>query len=142
MSLIEQAQQIRKRLHSADQEAQDQAGALRSLKEPTAQQVYPYLRNYIRSKYLLTPADMDHDNLEELGRRSLARVAALGGNVPGMDVSPHCGSASSATHKKVLLLLALRRDLEIDIPAAQGAHCETVMQLAQCISGRLKKDNG
>lgn len=137
MSLIEQARSIRERLLRADRDAERQIAALRELERPEAGEVYPRLREYLRSKYLLEPGDLGSDSIEELGRRSLARVTALGGNVPGMDVSPHCGSASSATHKKVLLLLALRRDLGINIPAADGARCETVTDLAQCVSRLL-----
>ena len=47
-----------------------------------------------------------------------------------MDVLPHCGSASSATHKKILLQLSLQKDLGIRIPPKRGAECETVGQLA------------
>lgn len=139
MRLSQQADAIRARLLRADEGAAGQARAMSALSAPEAAQVLPLLREYVRLKYMLLPQDMDLESLEALGRRSLERVAVRGNQVPGMDVSPHCGSASSATHKKVLLLLALRRDLEIHISPADGARCETLEQLASCVSEQLRK---
>ena len=63
------------------------------------------------------------ETLEAVGKRSLEVVKQNGNTVAGMDVLPHCGSASSATHKKILLLLPLQLELQITIPPKQVADC-------------------
>ena len=74
---------------------------------------------------------------QALGRESVARIAALGET--GSDTSPHCGSASSATHKKILLVLALGRDLAITIPPMESADAETLTALSECIARALAR---
>ena len=54
------------------------------------------------------PGAVGADELLRMGKRSL-NIAQNGNSVAGMDVLPHCGSASSATHKKILLQLSPRK---------------------------------
>lgn len=137
MPLIPEAAAIKAALRNADLMAEAVAGELCLLARPTPEEVTPLLCAYIGFKYLLPGAVAPEETLEAVGRRSLEVVKQAGNTVPGMDVLPHCGSASSATHKKILLLLALQRELQITISPKQGADCETVAQLARAVSQRL-----
>ncbi len=137
MSLIADASAVRARFASLDDRARRAIAPAASGQVKTAADVLPLLREYVRIKYRLEPEDMDADELEALGRRSVARIAALGET--GSDTSPHCGSASSATHKKILLVLALGRDLSISIPPMESAETETLTALSECIARALAR---
>lgn len=137
MSLISDASDIRARFAALDDRARRAIAPIISGQVQSATDVLPLLREYVRIKYRLEPEDMAEDELEALGRESVARIAALGET--GSDTSPHCGSASSATHKKILLVLALGRDLAITIPPMESADAETLTALSECIARALAR---
>lgn len=139
MPLIPEAASIKAALKNADLMAGAVAEELCLLDSPSPEEVAPLLCAYIGFKYLLPGAVAPGETLEAVGRRSLEVVKLNGNTVAGMDVLPHCGSASSATHKKILLLLALQRELGITIAPKRGADCETVAQLAEAVSEQLLK---
>ena len=137
MSLISDASDIRARFAALDDRARCAIAPILSGQVQSATDVLPLLREYVRIKYRLEPEDMAEDELEALGRESVARIAALGET--GSDTSPHCGSASSATHKKILRVLALGRDLAITIPPMESADAETLTALSECIARALAR---
>lgn len=139
MPLIPEARAIKDVLRDADAHAAAVAEELLELEAPEPEPVAALLCIYIGFKYLLPGQVSPGDTLEELGRRSLEQVRRSGNTVAGMDVLPHCGSASSATHKKILLLLALQRELGVKIEPRQGADCETVAQLAALLARLLSE---
>lgn len=141
MPLIPEAAAIKETLKHADQLSGAVAEEMKLLRAPTVEEIMPLLCAYIGFKYLLPGAVGAEERLEDVGKRSLDYVRKNGNTVAGMDVLPHCGSASSATHKKILLLLALRRELDIQIPPRQGADCETVGQLAELVTAQLAGRN-
>ena len=142
MSLISAAQDARARFQSVDAQAVKQIKKILAQNSPDVSTVMPVLTEYVHIKYMLKPTDMKEHGLEALGKRSLERVQQIGNLAVGMDVSPHCGSASSATHKKILLVLALQQDLGIHIPPFESAECETLEQLADCICRQLMQKRG
>lgn len=142
MPLIPEAAAIKQTLKNADQMAGAVADEMKQLTDPSPDMLTPLMCTYIGFKYLLPGSVQPSETLEAVGRRSLEVVRQSGNSVAGMDVLPHCGSASSSTHKKILLLLALQRELEIKFSPHEGANCETVAQLsalvANCLSTRQK----
>lgn len=140
MSLIDRAQELSERFRAADSLAQAEAEAIFAQKNPTPETVYPHLREYVRLKYMLTSEDMNLENIELLGKRSLERASAAGLTGSGSDVSPHCGSASSATHKKILLMLALQKNLHIRIEPRVSADCTTLTLLARAVCDGLEAE--
>lgn len=137
MSLIPEAASIKAELLQADNYAHEISQQLCNLQTPSYEAVAPLLCEYIGFKYMIPGTITPEETLESAGERSLEEVKKKGNTVEGMDVLPHCGSASSATHKKILLQLALQKDLEIKIQPRDGANCETVSQLAALISELL-----
>ena len=137
MPLIPEAAAIKAELRQADRLAATAAAELLALTAPRPEEAAPPLCAYIGFKSLLPGSVSPSDTLEGLGRRSLEYVRQNGNTASGMDVLPHCGSASSATHKKILLLLALQRELGIRLDPREGADCETVAQLAEVIAHHL-----
>lgn len=135
MSLIPQASGFARRLETANEEAKTAAGAFLSGRR----ELYSALREYLRVKYLLLPEDMTSDSFEVLGQRSLERVSRLSEARSGTDISPHCGNVSSAIHKKILLLIAIRRDFGVEIEPHAGAACETVRQLSELMAQALQE---
>ena len=130
MPLIPEAAAIKETLKHADALSGAVAEEMKLMQQPTAEELAPLMCAYIGFKYLLPGAVGAEELWEDVGKRSLEYVRKNGNSVAGMDVLPHCGSASSATHKKILLQLSLQKDLGIRIPPKRGAKCETVGQLA------------
>lgn len=139
MPLIPEAAAIKDALKNADLLSGAVAEEMLLLPHPTAEEISPLLCAYIGFKYLLPGAVAPEEELEDVGKRSLEYVHKNGNSVAGMDVLPHCGSASSATHKKILLLLALQKELGIRISPKDGANCERVEQLAAVVAEQLDR---
>lgn len=140
MSLIPEAKGIKKELLQYDGLAKEQAARIAECLEKDGRFPVEDLCLYIGYKYLIPGEVNPADTLEELGKKSLEFVRKNGNVVKGMDVLPHCGSASSATHKKILLLLAIRREMKIDFTPDEGADCETVRDLADLIARAKRQD--
>lgn len=107
MSLIPEAASIKAALKNADLAPAPWRRSCWPWDPPELPEVTGLVCAYIGFKYLLPGQVSPEETLEQVGRRSLEVVHRQGNTVAGMDVLPHCGSASSATHKKILLLLAL-----------------------------------
>lgn len=55
------------------------------------------------------------------------------------DLAKSCDGATSAMAKKVLLLLSIQRELDIQIPAEQAAKDITLTQLAELVWTELER---
>lgn len=58
------------------------------------------------------------------------------------DLAKSCDGATSAMAKKVLLLLSIQRELDIQIPAEQAAKDITLTQLAELVWTELERAPG
>ncbi len=139
MPLIPALREIRERIERADASARSAVLEILEVKEGAPERIAEPLRRYIQVKYMLERDDMDTEDIIELGKRSLERVKERGNIVIGMDVSPHCGSAGSSVHKKVLLLISLNKALAISLTPKERAKCDSVQDLAALIAKHLKE---
>lgn len=91
------------------------------------------LREYILAKYLLDGGEEEED-LERLSHLSVERVVRLAAE-PGFSYTdvPGCTGQSSATEKKILLLLKIRDTLEKELPVEELIGARTLPRLAQVI---------
>lgn len=100
------------------------------------------VRSYIRIRYLLEPEDELVDSLNVLGQMNLSR--ALGVPVPNLrnvDMEAKCGGTSAVMTKKILLIIALNRDLGISIASDDAADITRVSELAAKTYGLYSSRN-
>ena len=90
------------------------------------------LRCYVLHKYMLDP-DMElPENFSELTDLSLSRSMRISPElVKEFDLAKSCDGASSAMAKKVLLFMAIQRELGIELPAIESARITSLADLAE-----------
>ena len=99
--------------------------------------VHRELRFYLQCRFILDDEDMDTDDLKELADRSISRMLAKHQNEDLDDLSSGCMGESSATTKKILFMMTLRRKLDVDVDAERLGSALTVRQLAEIVSDSL-----
>lgn len=100
-------------LSMAHAKAENEAEIIRNESDPSLEFVYEHLRKYILAKFLLSEDCME-DQLQELGELSLARSIKLDPKmIKKFDKAVPCDNVSSASAKKVMLLYAIQKDLNI-----------------------------
>jgi hypothetical protein len=96
--------------------------------------LHKHLRGYILAKYILDEEDCPTDDIAELTEISLAKSQKIDRRLlEDVDRATGCTSATSAMRKKVLLYIAMERELEIKIPDQEGAIAATIKDLALLI---------
>lgn len=107
---------LEKRYEVAEREAKLIAERLNAGALPSFEEFEEAVHGYVRARMLLAPEDELVDSLNALGQMNLAR--ALGVSVPDLsriDMEAKCGGTSAVMTKKILLIVALNRDLGVKI---------------------------
>lgn len=131
---------IRRRLMNASHEAKVCAGELLAADKSDHPLVHSLLLRYISIRYFLDEDEMRTDDLYELAEISVAKTMAIKREkLADIDIPGTCTGASSATSKKILLLMALRRDLVLSLDPERAADLKTVDQLAAYIELELSQ---
>ncbi len=98
------------------------------------------LRAYVLHKYMLDPAAALPEDFSALTDLSLARSMRISPElVREFDLAKSCDGASSAMAKKVLLFMAIQRELGIELPAMESARVTSLAALADLAWGELEK---
>lgn len=131
---VEARKKIVVRLLSASKQATaEEAEILKNASAPTLEFVYEHIRKYVLYKYLLSQ-ECEEDNIRELARLSLARTMKIDKDViRNLDQATPCDHATSESTKKVLLLYAVQKDLELKPNPEKIAKIETVSALADYV---------
>ena len=91
-----------------------------------------HLRRYILYKFLLTETEGATDALRTLARQSVAKAMGLSRELAFLqDTSAGCSNASSVDTKLALLLMAIQRDFQVQLPLPEAVRAETVEELAE-----------
>lgn len=97
-----------------------------------------HLKQYIRLRYLLDDDPYWSDDLNEYSKYSIKKMTEkTGGEVKLRDLGINCAGASSAMTKRLLLIISLRKGLEIDLDPEAAASVETVHELASLLQSAL-----
>lgn len=89
------------------------------------------LRDFVLHKYMLSPKMELPENFSVLTEFSLSRSMKISPElVKEFDLARSCDGASSAMAKKVLLFMAIQRELGILLPARASAQITTIQALA------------
>jgi len=89
------------------------------------------LRDFVLHKYLLKEEDLTSDDFSEITELSLSRSMKISPElVKEFDLAKSCDGVSSAMAKKVLLFMAIQRELGIELPPRETARLKTLDELA------------
>lgn len=131
---------IRQRLMDANRDAKICAGEILAAGKRDCDLIYPLILRYISIRYFLDETELQSDNLYELAETSVSKILAIKREkLADIDIPGTCTGASSATSKKILLLLALCRDLGIPPEPEKAVNLQTVDQLARYVALALQE---
>lgn len=90
------------------------------------------LRDFVLHKYMLVDVPDLPEDFSALTELSLARSLQISPElVKEFDLAKSCDGASSAMAKKVLLFMAIQRELGIELPARESARITSLQDLAE-----------
>lgn len=96
------------------------------------------LKRYIRLRYLLDDDPYWDDDLSTITQYSIRRTLEKTGDPAGLsDLGVNCAGSSSATTKRLLLVISLRKGLDITLDPDEVARIETVSGLAALLQTAL-----
>lgn len=89
---------------------------------------------YLCAKFMLEPAEIQTDNFYAICQLSAEKAARFPkGTLDAAELASKCGGATTAMNKKVLFLMALKRELGIDISPEEGAAVDCLSQLTALV---------
>ena len=90
-----------------------------------------HLRAFVLHKFLLKEEDLTTDDFNEITNISLGNSMKISKDlVKEFDLAKSCDGGSSAMAKKVLLFMAIQRELNILLPATASARLKSLNELA------------
>ena len=101
------------------------------------EKVHEALRGFIQNKYLLDDEEMTTDNILALSEISLKKMLSRYRKETLQDVSSVCSGASSASTKKVLLIMALQKELGIKFDLETYGSIDSVAALSKAVVTKM-----
>ena len=130
---------IRQRLINANRDAKACSEEILAADSTNHQRMRSLILRYISIRYFLDADELHTDDLYELAEIAVAKTLAIKREkLADVDIPGTCTGASSATSKKILLLLALCRDLGITPEPEQAVNLQTIDQLARYVEFALQ----
>ena len=118
------------RLTQIEEESKTILKKLKQSKEP--EDLDCLLRRYVQVRYQLEDEDLVLNSFNSLGLASIARETGADLDaVISEDLNVRCDSASPALTKKILLIIALNRELSLGISPEEAAEITTVSALSK-----------
>ena len=126
-----------KKIKESDAKASAEIEAILSMEISSFTQVYPHVRGYILSRFLLDD-DTKTDNLKELVSGSISKSLEISEyDLDVTDLSDRCISAPSVETKLVILIMKLEEALGIKLDIMERVNAETVSDLTEAIVKHL-----
>ncbi|MBR3244151.1 MAG: hypothetical protein IKG70_05150 [Lachnospiraceae bacterium] len=131
---------IRNLLLRSRLEAEQHMENIRSADPLTYETLHEELYRFVLIKYLLSDEDRpDNDSFSDLAELSLSKSMKVSpALVEEFDAAASCDGATSVMAKKVLLFMAIQRELNIELPAAESARIKTMHDLSRMVWNTLK----
>ncbi len=121
---------LKEKLLASRAAAREQVPAIKAAK--TVEELHGCLRRYVLAKYLLE--DDGEDRLDELTGMSVAQAAKLDRRLlEDVDTSQECTGSTSVMRKRVLLLMAMQKDFEVELDPGLAAEAATLRDLARMV---------
>lgn len=98
------------------------------------------LTDYVLARFLLERSECEGVDFQKLSELSLAKSMRISKDlVKEFDIARSCAGASSAMTKKVLLYMALQKDLKIELIAERTPKVHTFDEFAQLVRDSMLK---
>jgi hypothetical protein len=121
------------------QRAAEHMGRIKNAPALTFELLHRELSAFILCKFLLNEDGEDTANFDELAKLSLSRSMKVSKElVEQFDLAKSCDGVSSVMAKKVLLFMAIQKELGIILPAEQTASAETLRDISVMVWNALE----
>lgn len=131
---------IKDRLLDHRYHAEQKIQYIKEHKHMNAEELHEYLYDYVLYKYNLFGDAVDTCSLNELAEISVAKALKLSKEKAiAFDNKGTCDGATSAMNKKVLLLMAVQRELGIRFPPERTAAVTSTRLLASLVWELMNK---
>lgn len=122
---------MKENLLDHQQHAQKEIGFIRQHRNLTEKELHDHIYEYVLFKYNLSGEVSEVYELAELAELSVAKAIKQSRELSvAYDNKATCDGATSAMNKKVLLLMAIQRELGIKFPLDKTAGIKTTKELA------------
>lgn len=119
----------------ANAEVQAEAIMNRLKAASTHEEIAFLVREYVKTRFFLEDEDLALETFNALGQMSIARTTGMDPTeVITADLSVRCDGASSSFTKKILLLIALNRELGLGISPEESVQITTLGNLIDRVS--------
>lgn len=126
------ADNIKKVILSSKKAAAEDMAAIHSQSPLTKSFFSEKLRGFVLHKFMLKEEDLASDDFNSITELSLSKSMKISPElVKEFDLAKSCDGVSSAMAKKVLLFMAIQRELGIQLPAMASARITTIHDLAE-----------
>lgn len=130
--------QVEERIARNESLSRELLAAMRCEKDPGVFQ--GLLGDYIRLRFLIEDDSFWSDSIIELAKHSIRKILEETGDPARLgDLGINCAGASSATTKHLLLVISLRKGLDIELDPDEVAQADTVSRLAKLLMEALLK---
>ncbi|MBQ6602304.1 MAG: hypothetical protein IJH99_02745 [Eubacterium sp.] len=130
--------EVAERLRAADKASAEEIAAILALDHPDPEQVYPHLRRYILSRFLLDDS-IRTDDLKELVSSSISKSLEISEyDLAQTDLSDRCISAPSVETKLALVMLKFEEALGIKLSVMERVDADTLYDYAEAVCRYLQ----
>lgn len=115
----------------------DAFARLRADGELCESEVARLVKEFVLAKFRLNADEASEagDNLEKLAQASIAKMLAIAPEIVNREDKPaNCDGADSATVKQALMIMALRREFEVDFDCFEAGLCKTTGELSDLVA--------
>jgi hypothetical protein len=107
----------------------------------TYNEFFEMFKKYIASKLFLEIEEIVVDNFYEICQLSVDKVVNLPpGTIDASALASKCGGATDAMNKKILFIIAVKRELGIDITPEESVQLDTLQQIAMLVYRKVKEE--
>lgn len=101
----------------------------------TQREIKNLVRAYVKTRYFLEEEDLALDAFNALGQMSTARTIGVDlAEIISGDLNTRCDAASPALTKKILLIISLNRELDLDISPEESVNITTLSLLEERVA--------
>ncbi len=132
--------EIKEKILNLSNLAEEQAALVQSAPELSEDYVIEHVHRYICYKFFLDPDEMKGISLNQMAILSLEKALQMKIPIAGpSERATTCGSAGSAAMKIALLLNALKKDFQADIPPAKLGFAKDTVEAGQLVYQYLQE---
>lgn len=112
----------------------EQAHLARIAPDVPKTQILQYVHNYVCYKFFLNPQDWGDELLYHLAEKSIEEAIRM--KIPfakESEMATTCGAAGSAAVKVGLLMTAIQKDFQVELPVSKMAFAKNTKELGELV---------